>query len=276
MPESKTLLTQLILAIQGFPLGVIWGAALVTGAACSLHFARRAGLSELEMYRICVLAIVAGVLGSHLLGLYVYRSTNSIPDVWWHFWEGGKSYYGGLFGGAAAATVFCLARRIPPLPMLSAMVPGLALGYALGRIACFINGDDYGVRASGWFTVQYPNGSEAFYSHALKQQVLASDPLSLSVVPIQLAHSLLGLAIFLVARRLRPEHRLVAFAVLYGVGRFLIEMLRGDFEPFLAGLSVHQVLSVGLIAVAAGAVALQRIAKLVRSPARRESSLIHA
>lgn len=249
MAEPHTFLTDLVLRAAWLPPGLIWGAALIAGLACALRIARSRDLDESEMYWVGVSAIAGGLLGSHLLGLYVYRAVNGGPDVWWHVWEGGKSFYGGLGGAMVAIALYLRVRDLPALKYADVLAPATGLGYGVGRWACFLNGDDFGTPVKGWFSVSYGPDSEAFIMHVLAKRVLTSESFSLSVHPVQLYASVLGLVIFLVLRRERRTGESVSlFLLLYGGGRFLLEFLRGDFAASVGPLSLHQVLSLALIA----------------------------
>ena len=61
--------------------------------------------------------------------------------------RGGMSWFGGLAGGLAAGLVFMWRAGLRPIAVLAAAAPGLAAGHAVGRVGCFLVGDDYG-RAS--------------------------------------------------------------------------------------------------------------------------------
>jgi len=249
MPEP-TVLTRLVAAAGFIPPGLIWGLALLAGVAGAVRSARRAGLDARAMYWASVAALAVAIAGSHLLGLVVYRSANAVPEVWWHIWEGGKTFFGGFVGGAVGLLGALALMRRPLLAYADAAAPAVGLGYAIGRVACFLNGDDHGVVTSGWFTVQYPQGTEAFYAHALSMKILSGDPLSLPVVPVQLLASALGLLIFVVLRRPRPAgERLALLCVLYGAGRWCLELVRGDFERVVGPLSLHQALGLLLVTI---------------------------
>jgi phosphatidylglycerol:prolipoprotein diacylglycerol transferase len=58
--------------------------------------------------------------------------------------RGGLSWFGGFASGLAAGLVLLHRRRIPIVPVLAAAAPALAIAHAIGRVGCFLVGDDYG------------------------------------------------------------------------------------------------------------------------------------
>lgn len=224
-----------------------WAAALVVGVLVAVRATERAGLDPRRMYWTAICAVLGGLYGAHLLGLFVFDD----PDQsWLRPWQGGKVWYGGLIGGGLACLAFLRVRRGPILPYADAITPAVALGYAIGRLGCFLHGDDFGVVADHGVTLRYGPNTEAFVWQMQHGLLPATARASLPVVPVQLYHSLLGLALCALLWRPRQPagRRLAIFLVGYGVGRFVIEHWRGDFHAWLGPLSPAQSVSAALIA----------------------------
>lgn len=249
-------LTMAVSLLHGDGPALLWAVALAGGVGYAVRSARRSGLDPRLAYWAAAFAIVAGLCGSRLLGMVVYGAPSSLREVI----SGGHSYYGGLLAGAFAALAFLRLRGAPVLRHADAMTPAVALAYAVGRCGCFLNGDDYGVLANGPFAVRYPPQTEAFVAQVQRGFVDPVAALSLPVVPVQLLHAALGLALFalLAKASTRPGHRLALFAAGYGCGRFFLEMLRGEFTAAVGPLSLHQAISLGLIAAGTGLLLRQR------------------
>jgi phosphatidylglycerol:prolipoprotein diacylglycerol transferase len=229
--------------------GYVWVASMLVAVLWSVIAANRVGLDPAPMYWAALAASAAGIWGSHLLGILVYHTEGQF--IWLRVWEGGKSWYGGLLGGTLAALIAFRITGRPVLRYADAMVPATVLGYAIGRIGCFLHGDDYGTLSSVPWAVQYGLGTEAHWGQARAHIIDAADSLTLPVHPTQLYHSLLGLSLFGVLSLVRPEQpgrRLALFALGYGIGRFALEFFRGDFSAAFGPLSLHQAISLFLIA----------------------------
>lgn len=240
---------------------IVWAFALLAGLYYAVKSAKSEGLNQSEMYWACIAALIAGLLGSHLLNLAVYEPSND-PLVWLSFWEGGKVYYGGMLGGALIGYIFLRFRKLPVLLYADAVVPAVFLGYAIGRVGCFLNGDDYGTLTALPWAVQFPPGTEAFVSHFQRGWIEAGDTLSLSVHPTQLYHAAAGLILFLLFRKWQgkvPGSRFAMAVVGYSASRFFLQFFRGDYQAVLLGLDISQIIS--LIIFAAGCLLLYGLKK---------------
>jgi phosphatidylglycerol:prolipoprotein diacylglycerol transferase len=232
----------------------VWAAALLAALAYSVRSARRSGLDTRNMYWAVVSAILGGLWGGHLLGLFVHGWGGG-PLALFHFWRGGKSYYGGLMGGGIAGGLFFHYRKVPVRAYADANMPALALGYAIGRLGCFLNGDDYGTVSRVPWAVVYPSGTEAHAAHVARGWINPGAIWSLPVHPVQLYASLLGLCLFIWLANWRPMRvgsRFWAFVISYGLARFIMEFVRGDFRAVLGPLSLPQVFSLIFILVGVG------------------------
>lgn len=137
--------------------------------------------------------------------------------------------------------------RLPLLPTLAAATPALAFGHLLGRIGCFLVGDDYGRPSTLPWAVAFPEGLP---------------PTQIPVHPTQLYEALfLGLLGWLLLRWRRQHVAdgvvLGRYLVLAGTLRFLIELIRVN-ERVAWGLTVAQFAAAGIAGVGVVALALSR------------------
>jgi phosphatidylglycerol:prolipoprotein diacylglycerol transferase len=68
------------------------------------------------------------------------------------------SWFGGLLGGVGTALIVMRRMRLPVVATLAASTPALAIGHAIGRIGCFLVGDDYGRPSDLPWAVAFPRG----------------------------------------------------------------------------------------------------------------------
>jgi len=194
-----------------------FGATVALGALLGLWMLRRevlarglpAASSDLGLW-----GLAGGLVGAKLL--YVAEHAGHVPLVTLLFDRGGLSWFGGFTGGLTAGLAVARRARLPWLPLLAAAAPALAIGQAVGRIGCFLVGDDYGRPTSLPWGVAFPQGLP---------------PTLERVHPTQLyeALALAGLAALLVhwSRRGVDDRRLLAaYLGLAGASRFAIEVLR--------------------------------------------------
>lgn len=221
-------------------LGALAGAVLLVDGA------RRAGYPRRLTLGVALAAYVGGLAGAWAVplaqGLLAYARTGRLV------FASGMAAYGGLMGGVVAGVVVLRRARVAVLPFLDAAAPGMAFGYFLARIGCFLAGCDYGVPTPRPWGVVFPPGSHAFRDHVGRGWLDAAATGSLPVHPTQLYLSMAGLTLFFLVRTIAPRgdgSRFVAYAAGYALVRSAIELLRGDEgRGFVGPLSTSQALAI--------------------------------
>jgi phosphatidylglycerol---prolipoprotein diacylglyceryl transferase len=239
----------MILPPSPLPEGVLTGLALVLAAGYALGRARSDGLDADAMSSAILAATLGALLGGH--GLFTATHGGGSTE-WLRFW-GDQSVFGVLLGGSLAAAAYLRARRLPVLPFADAAAPGVALGYALARVGCALNADDFGRVAEVRWAVRYPAGTAPWNEHLARGLLEASAPASLPVHPVQFYLALVGVATFLLLhlRRFRRGTPVAIACLAYGVGRFALEPLRDDFVAVMGPLSLPQWFALVLAATGA-------------------------
>ncbi len=116
---------------------------------------RRAGRAD-AAGPLLVAAAVGGLVGARVYWYIEHADTASAGDV---FSAAGFTWYGGVVVGALAVLAVARRLRVRPPDLLAAAAPALALGYALGRIACQFAGDGtYGRPSDLPWAMSYPHG----------------------------------------------------------------------------------------------------------------------
>lgn len=226
-------------------------------------------------------AAICGILGAKIYYLLLHFNETAL-DPWAALLSrSGLVWYGGFIGGALGVLFRLNQLKLPTWKVADAVAPALALGYAIGRVGCFLVGDDYGSPTNAPWAVAFPEGappSTAANLRAFGVDVPASvpDTAVLAVHPTQLYETGMTLIILALLVKLRP--RLAAtpgqlffvWLALAGVERFIVEIFRAKDDRLLGMFSVAQLISVLLIATAAAFfVALRRApAKTGRRVAR--------
>ena len=136
-----------------------FGALVALGALVGLWIFRRelarSGLPDAAM-DAAVYGLVGGLLGAKLL--YVFEHLDEGTFLGLFLDRGGMSWFGGFVGGLIAGFATIRAKRWPMVAVLAAATPALAIGQMLGRIGCFLVGDDYGHPTSLPWGVAFPKG----------------------------------------------------------------------------------------------------------------------
>jgi phosphatidylglycerol---prolipoprotein diacylglyceryl transferase len=203
---------------------------------------RRSGLPDTGV-DAAMAGLLGGMAGAKLLWVVEHFGEDQLSAL--VFSRGGLSWFGGFAGGVLAGLVVMRLKRLPPIATLAAATPGLAIGHAIGRIGCFLVGDDYGHPTTLPWGVAFPQGLP---------------PIDVPVHPTQLYEAAALVPVFLLLLRLRQQGRpdtavLGTYLVLAGAIRFAIEFLRVD-RRVLGMLSVAHFAS--LAAIVAGFVLLAR------------------
>jgi phosphatidylglycerol:prolipoprotein diacylglycerol transferase len=194
-----------------------------------------------------IAGVLGGLLGAKLLWSVEHAGQEPIADLLLS--RGGMSWFGGLLGGVTAGIWMMRRRGVPLMAGLAAASPGLALGHAVGRIGCFLVGDDYGRPSDLPWAVAFPEGLP---------------PTDVPVHPTQLYEmaALLPVAWILIRwRRSGVPDRVVfgRYLILVGVIRFAIEFVRVN-EPVAGPFTLAHLIS-GAVAIAG----IVLLAKNVRS-----------
>ena len=74
----------------------------------------------------------------------------------------GLVVYGSLIGASVAFLLFCRRYQLPALPLGDLVAPSLALGLALGRLGCLLNGCCFGGPCEHAWAVTFPADSPPY------------------------------------------------------------------------------------------------------------------
>jgi phosphatidylglycerol:prolipoprotein diacylglycerol transferase len=218
-----------------YSYGVMMALAFLAGWLLARWYLPRRGVGREAALDLVLAAAIGGLVGARALYVATNWPVFAANPLWIpQFQRGGMVFYGGLIGGAAAVTAYVLAKRLSVPAVADAAAMAVPLGSATGRLGCFLNGCCSGRPTDEWFGVLFPSTFSR-------------------VVPVQLIDAGANLLIFFIllhfAVRVRPRGGALwwGFLALYGISRFLVEMLRVNPELAL-GLTQAQWISVPMVA----------------------------
>ncbi len=196
--------------------------------------AKKEGFDPDLIFNLFFLVFISGIIGAR--AFYVLNDLSSYlrnPLEIIMLQHGGLAWFGGVIFGSLVAILFIKKNKLGLFRILDLLVPFIALGQAIGRIGCLLNGCCFGrVSALGIYFKVF-------------DQVL---------IPTQLYSSLFLLLIFFILRFIQdrkhlPGTILCAYLFLYSVKRFFIEYFRDDSPRLFYGLTIFQLLSLAMFVV---------------------------
>jgi phosphatidylglycerol:prolipoprotein diacylglycerol transferase len=209
--------------------------------AAGLVIAKR--LKELDKpvdwaYELIFAGLVGGIVGSRL-DFIIENYSDVKDDLLGNLFSGsGLVWYGGAIGGAIGVLLWARWRKMLNLTLLDICAPGLAIGYAVGRIGCQLSGDgDYGIPWDGPWAMAYPNGT-----------VPTDVPVHPTPIYETLTMGLVAYALWRLRNRYQAGLLFAVYLMLAGTERFLIEFIRRNDDVAL-GLTQAQLLSVGMFLI---------------------------
>lgn len=229
-----------------------WGTMLVLafalGTAWMARYADRRVITQADALDLALFCLIGAVIGARAIFVALdWHEYAQNPGHLLNVWEGGLSFHGGLLGAILAGILFSHLRHKRFWAVADETSPGIALGYAVARLGCFLNGCCHGHACNLPWAMRFPHGE------------ITDRP----VHPTQLYAMLASLAIFFVLIKLRGKfprigHLFLAYLGLYSIQRFFLEMTRAGAtgKLLLPWLTVGQLASVIILALAVAAVAL--------------------
>ena len=173
------------LAIRGY--GVFLLLAIVTGVVLAIRRCQRIGVEPDQILQLGFWMIVSGVVGARLFYVVQKADSFSMQTLSWQtmidmvdMTKGGLVVYGSLVGGMIGAAAFLIIRRLPALQVGDLIAPAMAIGLAIGRLGCLMNGCCYGgVCESELPGIAFPAGSPPYM-----QQLVNGDLLGVKSIPV--------------------------------------------------------------------------------------------
>lgn len=240
-----------------FPAWYVFFALAAFGAFFYSHFllkqsGNRAALASLpQLFILCYLSGWFGAralsIATEQLDVTTFRSfANELANL------GPMTFYGGALLSFFLGLIFVLTTKKPAGLLADALIPAGVLALGIGRIGCFLNGDDYGrelpvsllTPSPPWWSVHFSN-----------LDILTVGGVPVARYPVQLEEAAvcfilatLAAVIFVLhykhhkLKKLAPGHIACVFAFLSFANRYANEMYRGDARGYfmLTSISLSQ------------------------------------
>jgi phosphatidylglycerol:prolipoprotein diacylglycerol transferase len=212
--------------------------AFLVGSWLTAMRMQEEGLDPELAWSLLVYVMLGGIAGSKLYFAVDVHLRTGAPFTQLLLAREGITWYGGLLGAALAGAVSARMRGVSVKAVMDCAAVAVAVGQAIGRVGCFLVGDDYGKASDLPWALAFPRGAP---------------PTLETVHPTQLYEVLwlLPVAAFLWYRRHRSPFLFGEYVALNGLGRIFIEILRVN-PKVLFSLTEPQLVGIALM-VAGGA-----------------------
>ena len=219
-----------------------YGVMVALGSLLAIYMAsrqgKRAGIAPEKIFDIGLYALLFGIIGARILHVLLdfgYYANQPLEIIMLN--RGGLAFHGGLAVGIIAAWYFIRRNRMPLQKTADIIIPYVALGQAIGRIGCFLNGCCYGKPTYLGIGISLPGHLQR-------------------LLPTQLFSSLFLFLTFLALKKIYKKKRydgavLFSYLLIFSAGRFFIDFLRGDLTPVFLGLTASQLISISIFFCAA-------------------------
>lgn len=227
-----------------YTYGVLIATAFFLGLALAARQARVEGEDPQKIMDLSFYILISAIVGSRLLYIVVeYKEYISDPLRIFKVWEGGLVFYGGFIMAMAVVIIYIRKHEMNLWKVGDILAPSVAIGQGVGRLGCFFAGCCYGRETDVSWAVIFKDPN-----------TLA--PMDLHLHPTQLYDSANGFIIFAILLILRKFKKFDGqlfwtYTLLYAVGRFIVEIFRGDERGFVieSFLSTSQFIAIPLFIV---------------------------
>ena len=215
-----------------YSYGLMLAIAVLVCARFMSREAKRDQILVEDIYDLIFWCVLGGILGGRIFFIFLNLDffLQDLKEILM-IQHGGLAWQGALTGGGLIGWLYIRRKQWPLGFILDLSAPYVALGQAIGRIGCFLNGCCYG-REVAW-GIYFPVHDARLH-------------------PTQL-YSMAGLLlIFFILKEFRriskvPGQVMVVYLILASLQRFVIEFFRADHEIFWAGMSIFQIVSIGIL-----------------------------
>jgi len=213
--------------------GLVLLLAMIAAILLSIKIASWYQIQKEKIIDLAIYLIIGGLIGARIYEIFLefsYYQNN--PLAIFKVWQGGLAIHGGIIGGFIALYLFSHYNKISLLKLSALVVPGLALGQAIGRWGNWFNQELFG----------QPTNLPWGIPIAIEKRQLAYESFSF-FHPTFLYESLglliLATALFFLIKKTKilSEKKSVSILAFYLIGasllRFFLEFIKIDFAPLI-------------------------------------------
>lgn len=210
-----------------YSYGAMLAAAFLVSSFLARRAAKEANIPPDIITDLALWMLFSGIIGARLL--YVLLNIQQYaqnPLEIFMLQRGGLAFYGGAAAALITAALYIKYKRHSIYKIGDLIIPYVALGQAIGRIGCFLNGCCFGRPADSFFGVVFPHTTQAIHPTQIYS--------SLALI------FLYGFLRLLQKLKVKEGVVLISYGLLYSAGRFFMEFLRADNSVVVLGFTFSQ------------------------------------
>ncbi|WP_144712137.1 prolipoprotein diacylglyceryl transferase [Curtobacterium pusillum] len=198
------------------------------------------GVERWIIIDIAIWAVPAGIIGGRLFHVFThvsdYFGPGRDPLSFLYIWEGGLAIFGALILGSVGAYIGCRQVGLRFTAFIDAVVPGVLLAQAFGRLGNYFNHELFGMPTSLPWGLQIES-SNAAYPKGLPEGTLFHPTFLYEII-----WNVLGVVLILLLDRkfrLQWGKVLALYLIWYGAGRSVLESIRVDTSETFFGIRTN-------------------------------------
>jgi len=208
-----------------YSYGFMLAVAVIVCSFLAGRDAERMGIGKDFIYDFGFWVVISGLIGARIYFILLsprYFIENPIEILMIN--KGGLAWQGGLILGSIAGLFYVNKKNVNLPKFLDLFAPYIALGQAIGRVGCFLNGCCYGREdVHGIF----------FPAH------------DAYLIPVQLYSAFILFIIYLVLviyrnRTIYSGTTIGVYLMLASAERFIVQFYRADYEPIAFNIGIFQ------------------------------------
>lgn len=220
-----------------YSYGLMVALGFLSGIILAAYLAKKSGIKPELILDLAPFVLLGSLFGARLFYVVEFWTEfRGNPLEIFFIWKGGLVFFGGLLFAVLGLWLAVKFFKLNFWKIMDILAPATALGYAIGRIGCFLNGCCYGIVTKVPWAVKFP--TETVLRHSTQLYASLSGFL------------ICGLLLLIFFKYRKFDGLVLILGLLfYGVYRFLIEFLRIN-PKYLFNLTGAQWLSLVLIILA--------------------------
>lgn len=248
--------------------GVFMVSGILAGLLVTLRLAKYYNISKDSIFDLFFWLIISGIIGARIYDIFLNFNYYLIhPLQTLKIWEGGLAIHGAIIAGLIMLFIFSKQQKFNFWKIGALIVPGLALGQAIGRWGNYFNQELFGLPTNSFIGIPINiinRPAQYIFNDFFQPTFLYESTGSLLIFFL-----LLGLNFYFIKKQRLNKSFYVwivsLYMILYSILRFGLEFIRLDETPYFSGLRFPQVISLFIIS-------LSLLILIFQSNARKEKS----